>query len=947
MKKQQYKVTGMHCASCKGLIEMTLAELEGVEEVHVNYASEKATIHFDPKRISEEKMAEVVASIGNYTLVLPVDDDNGNAQMLGNNKTYNALRKKVVTIGLLGIPFVFIMIYMVVMGFGAVPLNHKPFGSFALGSVQINLYFFLQWILATPILFWGGKEFFVSSYQAAKQKRANMDTLIVLGTTTAWIFSSVVTFFPGLFTEVAIDVFFEAAVFIIFFILLGRLLEARAKSNANSAIQSLLELGAKQAHVLRNGKEVTLAIEKVNVGDIIVVRPGEKIPVDGTIAKGGSTLDESMVTGESIPVEKQVGDQVIGATINKTSTFEYEAMKVGKDTMLSQIIKMVEEAQGSTAPIQKLADKVSGIFVPTVVFVAIITFVFWFALAPETLVSASMALELAVYTAMTVLIIACPCALGLATPTAIMVGTGKAAGRGILIKDATSLERASKIKTIVFDKTGTLTKGQPEVVDFVVADKVDQKKVLEYAYFIEHLSEHPLSQAIVEYSKEKVSGKKMEVANFLNLEGRGVSGSIDGKNIMIGNARLLSENNVKRDSELEKQLATWQLEGKTAVSMVIENVEVAIFAIADTIKKESKFALETLRGMGIRTIMLTGDNEKTADAIAKALGIDEVVAQVLPQDKANVIKELKEQQGENAFVAMVGDGINDAPALAMADIGIAMGTGTDVAIESADIVLVQGTLDKLVHALEESYLTMRTIKQNLAWAFGYNILAIPVAAGVLYGGFGLLLSPLIASAAMAFSSISVVLNSVRLKRLRLDNRFISDAVFYLFVLGFVSSVVWISGILAQSTFAQVEEVHYHAGFVITVDGQVQDYSAIEYMHVSPCSSDSKSHVAVDLTDVQERVHLHNQVGDVAHIHAQEVTWRQLFESLGIQELLERTVQMYDSSQSVVENGIDTVVVPYQSVVISIGTQANDVNSLFVAQEKILEVEEQIENCGSN
>lgn len=794
-KKEQYKIEGMHCASCKNIIEMTVGELYGVEQVHVNYAAEKATISFDAAKVSEDKLAKAVASAGGYTLVTP-------RTTVQNDKPspYDMLRKKVMTVAVLGLPFVFVMFYMVAIGFGLLPASHAPFGMMQWGDTSLNAYFVLQWLLATPILFWGGGEFFRSAWQAGKNGRANMDTLIVLGTSTAWIFSSVVTFIPSAFGDVTVDVFFEAAVFIIFFILLGRLLEARAKSNANSAIQALLALGAKEAHVIRNGKEETIPAEQVQVGDIIRVRPGEKIPVDGVISKGSSTIDESMVTGESLPVEKQVDDEVIGATINKTSSFDYQATKVGEDTMLAQIIKMVEEAQGSTAPIQKLADKVSSIFVPVVISIAVITFIFWYQFAPASIVSAAMALDIAVYTAMTVLIIACPCALGLATPTAIMVGTGKAASRGILIKDAKALEHANKITTIVFDKTGTLTQGTPAVTDIAVAEGQGMKMILSYAYALEHLSEHPLSEAITAHALEQKINANVEAEKFEAIEGRGVSGVISEKEVLIGNPRLMKEKKVDRDTSLSATHTKWQETGKTVVSMSIDGVEVAIFAIADTVKEESKSALEALRELGIHTVMLTGDNESTAKAIAKELGIDDVVAEVLPQDKARIVSQLQKEQASGGFVAMVGDGINDAPALAAADIGIAMGTGTDVAIESADIVLVQGTLDKLVHALEESSLTMRTIKQNLAWAFGYNVLAIPVAAGALYASFGLLLSPLIASAAMAFSSISVVLNSIRLKKLRMDNRLFSDSLFYLSIGGFIILVMLVSYILTGVTF---------------------------------------------------------------------------------------------------------------------------------------------------
>jgi heavy metal translocating P-type ATPase len=509
-------------------------------------------------------------------------------------------------------------------------------------------------------------------------------------------------------------------------------------------------------------------ISMVVKGDIILVRPGEKIPVDGKITQGSSTIDESMITGESLPVTKGGGEEVIGSTVNKTSTFRFEAKKVGSETMLAQIIKMVEEAQGTTAPIQKLADKISGVFVPIVIVISIVAFIFWTFVAPNLgLISDDInVIQLSTYISTTILIIACPCALGLATPTAVMVGTGKAAGKGILIKDAQALEFAHKIDTIVFDKTGTLTKGLPEVTAFEYIDSVNIKDIHSFAYAIENLSEHPLSNAIASYSKSKGNSKEIMVKEFIAVEGKGVMGKIDGKVVLMGNGRLMEENSIKLDPELSKKADAFISEGNTTIYMAIDNQHVAVFALADTIKKESKEAISELHDMGIKVVMLTGDNQKTAEAIAEQLDIDEVIAGVLPKDKAEKIKALQKDEGERV-VAMVGDGINDAPALAQADIGIAMGTGTDVAIEAGDIVLVKGTLDKVVETIKLSRMTLTIIKQNLFWAFGYNVIAIPVAAGILYLPFGILLSPIIASAAMAFSSVSVVLNSLRIKRKRL------------------------------------------------------------------------------------------------------------------------------------------------------------------------------------
>ncbi len=764
MKKEQYQIAGMHCASCKKIIETFVGELDGVSAVHVNFATEKMSVTYDESKVTIKDITKAVKKGGSYELIV---EDNGETILASptevknhKQKAFEVLRKKLIWVAVAAIPFILLMIYMGLSFFGIVEMHHAPLGFTTIFNQEVNVFWFLQWLLATPILFIGGKDFFISAKNAMKAKSANMDTLIVLGTTTAWLFSSVITFGSSLFRELEVDVFYEAAVFIVLFILFGRFLEMRAKTEANDAIQSLLTLQAKEATVIRDGKEITLPVSEVVIGDIIVVRPGQKIPVDGIITSGASTIDESMVTGESIPTSKKEGDSVIGATINKTGSFQFKANKVGKDTMLSQIIAMVEEAQGSTAPIQKLADIISSKFVPAVVSVAIIAFIFWYAFAAnQGIINSTQSLEMAVYIATTVLIIACPCALGLATPTAVMVGTGRAAKRGILIKDAEALERAHDISTIVFDKTGTLTKGKPEVVHVHIEDK---KNHLPLAHAIEHLSEHPLSVAITTYATEHAQIKNdFDITKFNIIEGRGVQGTINKQVIRLGNKRLFAEEKIDISKEINDISHPWLKEGNTIIYMAIDKKIVGVFALADTIKEESKSAIAQLHKLGIKTVMLTGDNQETAEHIAAQLGIDEVIAEVLPHEKSAKIKALKEES--MGVVAMVGDGINDAPALAEAHIGIAMGTGTDVAIESADIVLVQGTLDKLVEALTISRLTMKTIKQNLFWAFGYNVIAIPVAAGVLYPFFGILLSPIIASGAMAFSSISVLLNSIRLK----------------------------------------------------------------------------------------------------------------------------------------------------------------------------------------
>jgi Cu+-exporting ATPase len=802
MTKKTFPIVGMHCASCKKLIEKMVSKLDGVSEVTVNYATEKMSVSYDEKKTSVEDLIKAVKSAGTYTLVTdnygeivlaspgeakkmeeekhashhPSHTENASkshetghdhASIL-KKKEYDALKRKVGIVGILTIPFVLLMIFMGLRFAGIVDFSKDFLGHITFDAVNysVNTFFFLQFLLATPILFWGGSGFFKSTWNALKARTANMDTLVVLGSFTAWTYSVFVTFSPGIVFES--DVFFEAAVFITFFILLGRLLEARAKGNAQEAIKRLAKLQAKEALVIRNGEEIVLPIDQVVVGDHIIVKPGEKIPVDGIIIEGASAIDESMVTGESIPVEKKQGDTVIGSTINKSGSFTFEAKKVGSDTMLSNIMLLVEEAQNSTAPIQKLADTISSYFVPMVILLSISAFIFWNFAAPSLglIPEDASIIQFSVYIMTTMLIIACPCALGLATPTAVMVGSGKAAAKGILIKDAESLEIAHKISTVVLDKTGTLTKGLPEVTNFVFSQNsnTSEEIALRISGALEEKSEHPLSTAITKYVKEKTPYKGTPISDFKIIEGKGVFGRHEGKDIVIGNNKLLNDQSVAIAKDLTNKKNEFLNQGKTVVSLAVNKTEIALFAIADTIKDDAKESIKELHSRGIKTVMLTGDNTQTAEAIAKQLNIQKVYAEVLPQDKQNIIKNLKEEKGKDEIVAMVGDGINDAPALAEADIGIAMGTGTDVAIESGDIVLVKGTLEKLVSAIDVSKETLGIIKQNLAWAFGYNLFALPIAAGVLYPVFGLLLSPVIASAAMAFSSLSVVLNSLRLKR---------------------------------------------------------------------------------------------------------------------------------------------------------------------------------------
>lgn len=744
--KETYPIIGMHCAACKTLLEEIVGDVKGVKDVKVNFATEKMTVT-RASSVAFSDIQKAVASAGKYELVDtsegtaladPAHKDHTSVEESLRTKAYENLKRKVTLIGFATIPFWAMMFWMII----GTPLLNWDMMMFSHVA---------QFVIATPILFIGGKDIFSSAWSALKVKSANMDTLIALGTFTAWVYSTVVTFAPDTFSgvEAGNEVYFEASVFIIFFIMLGRLLEARAKGQAAQAISSLLKLQAKEARVIRDGKEVMVPLDHVKEGDTIKVKPGEKVPVDGEIIQGQSSVDESMITGESIPVDKSVGDGVIGATVNTSGVFTYKAMKVGDETMLAQIVTMVEEAQATEAPIQKLADKVASVFVPIVIGIALVAFSIWAIFGT---------LPTAIYVAITVLIIACPCALGLATPTAVMVGTGKAARRGILIKDAESLEHAYKINTIVFDKTGTLTEGKPQVVTADVP-----KKYEEAVYLMENESHHPLAEAVVSHYEKKHGSSKKKVTGFKDISGKGIVGNVGKDKIMIGNSALMKAQKVDL-GDFADTASTLQEKAQTVSYVAAGKKVIGVIGIADVVKPDAQSAVKKLHAMGITTVMMTGDNQRTAEAIAKQVGIDEVFAEVLPGDKAAKVKSLQMgESGDRRVVAMVGDGINDAPALAQADIGIAMGTGTDVAIHSGDIVLVKGTLEKVVESIHVSRETLKIIKQNLFWAFGYNTVGIPVAAGLLFPFTGLLLSPIIASVAMAMSSVSVVGNSLRLR----------------------------------------------------------------------------------------------------------------------------------------------------------------------------------------
>ncbi len=601
-------------------------------------------------------------------------------------------------------------------------------------------------LLATPVMFYVGGNYFTSFVRGLRHRNANMDTPVAVGTGAAYVYSALVTFVPQLLGSA--ETYYDVGAVVITLVLLGSYFEARAKGSANTAIRKLLALGAKTARVLRNGKAVDILVEQVQVGDIIQARPGEKIPVDGEVVQGHSAVDQSVVTGESIPVEKNPGDIVIGATINKTGSFQFRATKVGKDTVLAQIVKLVSEAQSSKAPIQRLADQVTSFFTPLIIMLAIATFTLWYIFGPEP------SLQLAIINGVAVLVIACPCAMGLATPTAIMVASGKGAEKGILIKDAQSLERAEKVTAVVFDKTGTLTEGKPTVTDV----GGDAAQVMQLAYSLENTSEHSLAVPIVAKAKE-MGLATSPVADFAAISGRGVRGVVNNKVVLLGNRALIEENGINVQDWIST-IEHLQAEGKTVMTLAVEKDILGLIAVIDRPKPSSRTAIAELKRMHIQTIMITGDNLKTAEAIARQVGIDEVIANVLPQDKEKKIREL---QGQKKIVAMVGDGINDAPALAAADLGIAMGNGTDVAIEAAGITLMNSDLRSIVTAIQLSRATMRNIKQNLGWAFGYNVALIPVAAGVLFPFFGLLLNPILAGAAMALSSLSVVTNSLRLR----------------------------------------------------------------------------------------------------------------------------------------------------------------------------------------
>ncbi|NLI92458.1 MAG: copper-translocating P-type ATPase [Peptococcaceae bacterium] len=729
--KVSLAISGMSCAACAAKIEKKLNKLEGVSQAAVNLAAEKAVVQYEASKITASQLINTIEGLGYHAE--QIEETGKDREKEQREKEINRLKKELVISAVLSSPLILAMV---------------------LTLINLNIAFlhneYFQFLIATPIQFIIGFRFYKNAYYALKSKGANMDVLVAMGTSAAYFFSVYNAFFvPAGHEGMMKNLYFEASAVIITLILFGKYLEAVAKGKTSEAIKKLMGLQAKTARVIRDGKETDIPIAEVEVGDLVIVRPGEKIPVDGTITEGSSSVDESMLTGESLPVEKYTGDMVIGATINKFGTFTFRATKVGKDTALSQIIQMVEDAQGSKAPIQKIADQVAGVFVPVVLLIALVTFLAWY-----FGVSGGTEVTPAIISAVAVLVIACPCALGLATPTAIMVGTGKGAENGILFKGGEHLERTYKINTVVLDKTGTITKGQPEVTDILPIGTMTAEEILSLAAITEKKSEHPLGAAIYENAKKHFSNIP-DPDHFEALPGRGVEASIGDKRVSIGTRKLMREKNLDIEA-IETVIQKLEDEGKTAMLLAANQVIEAVIAVADTVKENSREAINELKKMGIDVYMITGDNLRTANAIAAQVGITHVLAEVLPENKAEEVEKLKKQ---GQVVAMVGDGINDAPALATADIGMAIGTGTDVAIEAADVTLMRGDLRSIPAAIRLSKKTMNKIKQNLFWAFIYNIIGIPFAAL----GF---LSPIIAGGAMAFSSVSVVTNSLSLKRFK-------------------------------------------------------------------------------------------------------------------------------------------------------------------------------------
>jgi Cu+-exporting ATPase len=736
MKKIQIAISGMHCASCAVLIEKSLKKLSGVNSVAVNYANAKATVEFDPSLVTEKDFDAAIKNLG-YSVIK--DSVKGiDSEKIAREKEISVYFNRFVVSLVFSFP---LMAFMALEIFG-----------FSLPVVIEENMLLLQFLLATPIILVNYKTFVNGTKAFVFNRMPNMDSLVAIGVGAAYFYSLAVSIaalfgFPDLAMK---GLYYETAAFLLTFILLGKFLEARAKGKTSEAIKKLLGLQPKIAIVERNGKEIEIQIDEVIVGDIVIVKPGQKIPVDGKIVFGNSFVDESMITGESLPIEKNINDKVIGATINKNGFFKFQAEKIGKDTVLAQIIRLVEEAQGSKAPIQALADKISAVFVPIVIVIAVLSAIVWLLLGQSYLFSLTIFIS--------VLVIACPCALGLATPTAVMVGTGLGAKHGILFKNASAIQKIEELSTIVFDKTGTLTNGKPVLTDVYSFSGLSEKEIIGFAAAAETKSEHPVAIAIVAAAKEK-GIKILNVDSFNSITGKGVEAKISGKKVLIGNRALFKDKKISLE-KIDQSLQLLESEGKTTVLLAVNEKIVGLLAVADTIKQNSRQVVSVLQNMRKEVMMLTGDNARTAKAIASQIGVSSFLADVLPQDKKDQIKKL---QDSGKKVAMVGDGINDAPALAQSDLGIAIGSGTDIAIETGDIVLIKGNLKDVVIAMDLGKFTMNKIRQNFFWAFAYNIIGIPIAAGLLFPFTGWTLSPVIAGTAMAFSSVSVVLNTLLMR----------------------------------------------------------------------------------------------------------------------------------------------------------------------------------------
>jgi len=730
--KETFPVLEMTCAACAVSVESMLKSVEGVKDAGVNFANQDAWVEYDPAVATPEQFQETVRSIG-YDIVIEKENKE-EIKEAAQQKQYKAIKQRTIWSSVLSLPIVIIGMFFMDI----------PFGNY------------IMMALATPVVFYFGRSFFVNAWKQARHRKANMDTLVALSTGIAWLFSAFNTFFPEFWHARGLHahVYFEAAAVVIAFISLGKMLEEKAKSNTSSAIKKLMGLQPKTVTLmLEDGQTQELPVSQVKQNYILLVKPGEKIPVDGEVTGGESFVDESMITGEPIPVEKKTGDKVFAGTINQKGSFRFRADKVGAETLLAQIIKMVQDAQGSKAPVQKLVDKIAGIFVPIVIGISILTFIAWMLFGGEN------AFTHALLTAVTVLVIACPCALGLATPTAIMVGVGKGAEHNILIKDAESLELAHKADAIILDKTGTITEGKPEVSDVLFDVSTDVKRLKSILLSIEMQSEHPLAEAVVRFlQKEQINPVTLQQID--SITGKGVTAVFEDRQYLVGNTRLLSERGVQINKEFTLRINELREQAKTVIAFAENENIVAVIAIADRIKASSKAAIESLQKKGIEVFMLTGDNQQTAAAIAREVGLKEYKAEVMPADKAAFVQQLQ-QQGK--VVAMVGDGINDSHALAQADVSIAMGKGSDIAMDVAKMTLITSDLSSISKALDLSKKTVNTIKQNLFWAFIYNLIGIPIAAGVLYPINGFLLDPMIAGAAMALSSVSVVSNSLRLK----------------------------------------------------------------------------------------------------------------------------------------------------------------------------------------